>query len=78
MSQKTDECVECNEAKRTADVRAAATTDQQSGLQLGECGPVYKEWVTCIENSGGQVTKCTDVMKRFRSCHANLGKQAPQ
>ena len=75
MPTPTDEpeCVDCNESKRSAEVRAAADATGGGQLQLGECTPLYREWTACIARTGNQAAECKDVLKRFQACHASLG-----
>ena len=65
-----EECVDCNESKRSAEARAAAAASGGGQLQLGECDALYREWTACIERTGNQASECQDVLKRFRTCHA--------
>ena len=73
-------CVDCGDAKRSAEVRAAVSVADGAGqLQLGGCQPLYEAWTACIENSSNQASACAEVLKAFKACHANLGVgHAPQ
>ena len=62
-------CVDCDEAKRSAEARSSNGTGQ---LQLGECQPLYEAWTECIKRSSNQATACADVLRRFKACHASL------
>ena len=56
MPAEEPECIECNEAKQSAEARAAATASGGGTLQLGECQPLYEAWTDCIKVSSNQAT----------------------
>ena len=66
--------MDCAEARRSAEVRAAVPVIDGGGqLQLGGCQPLYEAWTACIEHSSNQASACAEVLKRFKACHASLG-----
>ena len=75
MPAEEPECIECNEAKQSAEARAAATASGGGTLQRGECQPLYEAWTDCIKVSSNQATACAEVLKRFKACHAKLGRK---
>ena len=61
-------CLDCEEAKETAQAREAATP--KDGLKLGDCQPLYKRWADCVAENGGTGAKeCVTALKEFRACH---------
>ena len=74
MVVEEQECVECQTSRLEAETRASAKP-LGDGLQLGDCRPVYREWVECNERAQGQASSCSEVLKRFRDCHRSLVSQ---
>ena len=61
-------CVDCDEAKRSAEARSSNGTGQ---LQLGECQPLYEAWTECIKRSSNQATSLPSGTRlQARSCRA--------
>ncbi len=70
---KEEVCVDCGEAKRSAEARAAVpVVDGHGQLQLGACQPLYDAWTDCIKKKDNQASACAEVLKGFRACHARM------
>ena len=70
---KEEVCVDCGEAKRSAEARAAVpVVDGHGQLQLGACQPLYEAWTDCIEKKDNQASACAEVLKGFKACHARM------
>ena len=70
---KEEVCVDCGEAKRSAEARAAVpVVDGRGQLQLGACQPLYEAWTDCIEKKDNQASACAEVLKGFKACHARM------
>ena len=73
MGEKEEVCVDCGDAKRSAEARAAVPVVDGSGqLQLGGCQPLYEAWTDCIAKKDNQATACAEVLKGFKACHASM------
>ena len=70
---KEEVCVDCGEAKRSAEARAAVpVVDGHGQLQLGACQPLYEAWTDCIKKKDNQASACAEVLKGFKACHARM------
>lgn len=77
-SSAEDDCPECRDQKAQAEQRAKATAEPADGLRLGECAPMYKAWVDCIERESGQAKACAAVLQDFKRCHNSGTERALQ
>lgn len=76
---KEEVCVDCGDAKRSAEARAAVPVVDGSGqLQLGGCQPLYEAWTDCIAKKDNQATACAEVLKGFKVCHASMSAGRPE
>ena len=71
-----ESCVDCDEAKKTAQGREAVTGGKD-GLALKECQAIYQRWAACVSENGGTGAKqCALALKEFRECHKRMAGAA--